>query len=114
MYQFVRTVRLHRAAVPFALLASLVSPALAETLGKVAVIGDSLSAGFQNGMLLYCQQQNGYANLVVNQALSSRPKAASSPLVLPLAQSVFYAGSPLPLRINVLQQATDLAVPGQT
>ena len=45
-------------------------------LGFLAVVGDSLSAGFQNGSLLDRQQRNGYAALVARQA--------RTPLVQPL------------------------------
>jgi lysophospholipase L1-like esterase len=97
-----------------ALLAAFLSISLAGSqardLGRLAVVGDSLSAGFQNGTLLGCQQVNGYANLVAN--------LAGSPIVLPL---IAFPGIPsvnpqLPPtgRLYPLQQATDVAVPGQT
>ena len=80
------------------------------SLGRLVVVGDSLSAGFQNGTLLACQQVNGFANLVATQA--------GTPLVLPL---IGFPGLP-PItnavppvgRISPFAQATDLAVPGQT
>ena len=37
-------------------------------LSRLVVVGDSLSAGFQNGSLLGSQQVNGYASLLANQA----------------------------------------------
>jgi lysophospholipase L1-like esterase len=81
-----------------------------HSVGQMAVVGDSLSAGFQNGTLMACQQVNGYANLIAQQA--------GAPLVLPL---IGFPGLP-PItsafppvgRLNPLQQATNLAVPGQT
>lgn len=84
------------------------------TLGAIAVIGDSLSAGFQNGTLLGCQQPNGYANLVVDQAVSSGK--ATSRLFLPLMSSGIPPVLPpfTPMRMDPSLQATDLAVPGQT
>ncbi len=48
----------------------------ASTFVTTVVIGDSLSAGFQNGSLLDTQQPNGWASLVAKQA--------NAPLVLPL------------------------------
>jgi lysophospholipase L1-like esterase len=79
-------------------------PAIAGQLGKFVVIGDSLSAGVQNGTFRGCQQLHGYANLVANQA--------ESPLILPLiADPGIPPGAG---RINPYLQVTDLAVPGQT
>jgi lysophospholipase L1-like esterase len=79
-------------------------PALAGQLGNFVVIGDSLSAGLQNGTLRGCQQLRGYANLIANQA--------GSPLVLPLIADPGIP--PGAARINPSSQVTDLAVPGQT
>src|SRR5215813_8480135 len=45
-------------------------------LSRLVVVGDSLSAGFQNGSLLAEQQEHGYASLVAGQA--------GVPLPLPL------------------------------
>src|SRR5947209_8453702 len=45
-------------------------------LSSLVVVGDSLSAGFQNGSLMDSQQPNGYASLVAAQA--------GVPLPLPL------------------------------
>lgn len=84
-------------------------------LGSIVVIGDSLSAGFQNGTLLDCQQPNGYANLVVNQAVSSG--AAAPRLSLPLMKTgvpPFHPPDGIPDRDIRYLQATDLAVPGST
>lgn len=84
-------------------------------------IGDSLTAGFQNGSLLDTQQPNGYANLIAKQAgfqlalpLIAAPGA---PAVLQLVS----VGPPAVVRQesgtttgrdDVTVQATDLAVPG--
>ena len=107
-------------------------PSLANAKGssgidfsRLVVVGDSLSAGFQNFSLLDFQQPHGYASLVAQQA--------GTGLILPL---VAYPGAPnvlslvslgpppiigtvngsLPAvpRENPLQQPTDLAVPGVT
>lgn len=87
------------------------------------VIGDSLSAGFQNGSLLDSQQPNGWASLVAMQANFS--------LVLPLIAS---PGAPAVLQLvslgpppviqqesgtttgrdNPADQPANLAVPGHT
>ena len=90
-------------------------------LSRLVVVGDSLSAGFQNGSLLDTQQPHGYANLIAKQA--------GTPLALPLIAppgipSVLELVSPGPPPIiqqasgmsngrdDASVQATDLAVPG--
>ncbi len=95
---------------------------------RFVVVGDSLSAGFQNFSLLDSQQTHGYASLIAQQAGTS--------LILPL---VPYPGAPNVLslvslgpppiigpvsgslppppafpRDNPTQQPTNLAVPGVT
>src|SRR5712691_7987587 len=42
-------------------------------LSRLVVVGDSLSAGFQNGSLLDSQQPHGYASLVAKQARVDLP-----------------------------------------
>lgn len=88
---------------------------------RVVFIGDSLTAGFQNGGLGTDGQRAGYASLLAEQAgfeitlpLVSEPGIppklqliAFDPLIIEPAQDL---GS----RINPLEQATDLAVPGHT
>jgi hypothetical protein len=112
-----------------ALLAMLAaSTALAQgngslDLSRLVVVGDSLSAGFQNYSLLDTQQVHGYASVLAQQA--------GVPLVLPLVPApgvpnVLHLVSPGPPpvvatvegslppipRDNPNQQATNLAVPG--
>ncbi len=84
-------------------------------------IGDSLTAGFQNGSLLDTQQPNGYANLIAKQAgfkltlpLIAAPGA---PAVLQLVSvgppAVIKQASGITTgRDDITVQATDLAVPG--
>ncbi len=84
-------------------------------------IGDSLTAGFQNGSLLDSQQPNGYANLIAKQAgfqlklpLIAAPGAPAvlqlvsvgPPAVIKQASGITFG------RDNPTVQATDLAVPG--
>ena len=85
------------------------------------VIGDSLSAGFQNGSLLDSQQPNGWASLVAKQANFSLalPLIASPgvPAVLELASlgppPVIQQASGISIgRVDPLTQPYDLAVPG--
>src|SRR5260370_11346597 len=42
-------------------------------LTRLVVVGDSLSAGFQNGSLLDSQQVHGYAKLLAKQARTNLP-----------------------------------------
>src|ERR1039458_9570765 len=77
------------------------TPGFATTV----VIGDSLSAGFQNGSLLDSQQPNGWASLVAKQANFS--------LALPL---IFSPGVPAVLQLvslgppPVIQQAFGISI----
>jgi phospholipase/lecithinase/hemolysin len=107
-------------------LESIAAPARAADRGdltRLVVVGDSLSAGFQNFSLLATQQTNGYAAVVARQA--------RTPLVLPLIDSpgipnvlTLVDPGPPPLiqpapgsstgRLNPFQQVTNLAVPGAT
>src|ERR1700758_4406162 len=88
---------------------------------NVVFLGDSLTAGYQNGSLLDSQQPNGFANLIARQAsfsitlpLIARPGA---PPVLQLVSTAFppiveESSGTTSGRDNTNQQATDLAVPG--
>jgi len=91
-------------------------------LSRMIVVGDSLSAGFQNDSLLDTQQPHGWASVLAAQA--------NVPLVLPLIAPPgipnvleLITGGPLPViepapgpaslgRDDPYVQATDLAVPG--
>lgn len=111
--------------VPALILLLVTSPAWTQQkadLTRLVVVGDSLSAGYQNGSLLGTQQVHGYANLVATQA--------QTPLILPLiadpgVPSVLQIVSLDPLiiqrapgtstgRIDLFTQPTDLAVVGHT
>jgi phospholipase/lecithinase/hemolysin len=88
---------------------------------NVVFLGDSLTAGYQNGSLLDTQQPNGYANLIAQQAkfpitlpLIGPPGV---PPVLQLVSTAFpptvkQASGTTSGRDNTSEQATDLAVPG--
>jgi lysophospholipase L1-like esterase len=87
----------------------------------VLFLGDSLTAGFQNGSLLDSQQPNGFANLIAHQAKFSitLPLIAppGAPAVLELKTAAFppvveQSSGTTTGRDNADQQATDLAVPG--
>ncbi len=97
------------------------APSAAPDFSNTVFIGDSLSAGFQNGSLLDTQQPNGWASLFAQQA--------KAPIMLPLiaapgvpAVMELVSVGPPPVtktqsgvssgRDNSSVQPTDLAVPG--
>jgi len=111
MLYFGETIKRRYTAVLFILFFAGLIPVTAGQLGTLVVVGDSLSAGFQNGVLRGCQQLKGYANLVATQA--------ASPLILPLIQDPGVGPGLSPntqpgFRVSPGTQATNLAVPGQT
>ncbi|MHC4106147.1 MAG: SGNH/GDSL hydrolase family protein [Planctomycetota bacterium] len=88
---------------------------------KVVFIGDSLTAGFQNGGLSEEGQIHGYAALIAQQAeFDITLPFISEPGIPPKLQLknveplVIEPAEELGARINMLDQATNLAVPGQT
>lgn len=114
-----------RFALLFALAAAVASAQASATidLSKLVVVGDSLSAGFQNYSLLDTQQVNSYAALLARQAGVSLvlptipyPGVPNVLQLVSLGPPVVVAPvsgmlPPIP-RDNPLQQATNLAVPG--
>jgi lysophospholipase L1-like esterase len=92
-------------------------PSFATTV----VIGDSLSAGFQNGSLLDSQQPNGWASLVAAPANFSLTLPLIAPPGAPAVLQLVSVGPPPVIeqasgttsgRDNPSVQPTDLAVPG--
>jgi hypothetical protein len=113
----------------FLLLLSLLlgaAPAWAQRkadLSRFVVVGDSLSAGFQNGSLLDSQQPHGYAKVLADQAHTALAlpliAAPGIPNVLVLESAgpppvIVRAPGVSPGRDDLTVQATNLAVPGQT
>jgi lysophospholipase L1-like esterase len=93
------------------------TPGFATTV----VIGDSLSAGFQNGSLLDSQQPNGWASLVAKQANFSLALPLIASPGVPAVLELVSLGPPLVIqqasgisigRTDPLTQPYDLAVPG--
>jgi lysophospholipase L1-like esterase len=93
------------------------TPGFATTV----VIGDSLSAGFQNGSLLDSQQPNGWASLVAKQANFSLALPLIASPGVPAVLELFSLGPPPVIqqasgisigRDDPLTQPYDLAVPG--
>jgi lysophospholipase L1-like esterase len=97
-------------------------PARAEIdLTRLVAVGDSLTAGFQNGSLLETQQPNGYASVIARQA---REELALPLIAAPGIPNVLVLddlGPPLVIlpapgissgRVDPLLQPYNLAVPG--
>jgi phospholipase/lecithinase/hemolysin len=89
----------------------------------MVVIGDSLSAGFQNGSLLDSQQPNGWASLIAKQVGVPLPLPLIAPPGAPAVLQLSSVGPPPVIqsapgittgRVNPEQQPFDLAVPGHT
>lgn len=92
------------------------------SFATTVVIGDSLSAGFQNGSLLDSQQPNGWASLLATQANFSLPLPLIAPPGAPAVLKLVSVGPPPVVqqesgvttgRDNAGTQPYDLAVPGQ-
>lgn len=88
---------------------------------KMVVIGDSLSAGYQNGSLLDTQQPNGWASLIAKQAGTQLPLPLISPPGIPAVLKLVSVGPPPVVqqssgtssgRDDATVQPYDLAVPG--
>lgn len=91
------------------------------SFSQFIVIGDSLSAGFQNGSLLDRQQVHGYANLVAQQAGANFPLPLIAPPGIPNVLELVSPGPPPVITIapgtstgrdDPFTQVFDLAVPG--
>jgi hypothetical protein len=89
-------------------------------LSRLVVVGDSLSAGFQNGSLLAEQQIHGYASLVAGQAQADLPLPLIADPGIPNVLTLVDPGPPpviveapgvSPGRIDPFIQPTNLAVP---
>ena len=98
----------------------VVNPA-SNPYANVVFIGDSLTAGFQNGSLLDTQQPNGFANLIATQAKFSITLPLIAPPVAPAVLQLHSTTFPPVItaasgittgRDNPTAQPTDLAVPG--
>ncbi len=96
-------------------------PTSGPNFATTVFIGDSLTAGFQNGSLLDSQQPNGYANLIAKQAGFKVALPLIAPPGAPPVLQLVSVGPPPVVkqasgvttgRDDVTVQATDLAVPG--
>lgn len=93
----------------------------AGDFSRVVFMGDSLTAGFQNGSLLDTQQPHGYASLIAQQAKFSINLPLISPPGAPAVLQLVSLGPPPVIqsasgvskgRDDVKLQSTDIAVPG--
>jgi lysophospholipase L1-like esterase len=108
------------------LLLIIAAPAEAHKtadLSQLVVVGDSVSAGVQNGSLLDSQQPHGYASLIAEQARTNLALPLIVPPGIPNVLELVSVGPPpvimpasgvSPGRDDQTVQATNLAVPGQT
>jgi len=93
-------------------------------LARVVFLGDSLTAGFQNGSLLDTQQPHGFANLIAAQAGFAITMPLIAPPGEPAVLTLVSDDGLLPVlgqasgasigRDNPDAQPTDLGVPGYT
>jgi phospholipase/lecithinase/hemolysin len=90
-------------------------------LSRIVVIGDSLSAGFQNGSLHEAHQPHGYASLVAAQARAALPLPLIAAPGIPNIITTVDPPSPPEHeagissgRIDPFLQPMNLAVPGHT
>jgi hypothetical protein len=90
-------------------------------LSRLVVVGDSLSAGFQNDSLLDTQQPHGWAAVVASQANVPLALPLIAPPGIPNVLELVSPGPPAIIitatgtsigRDDLTVQATDLAVPG--
>ena len=114
-----------RLLIWFVTLIAWIAPASGQRkadLSRLVVVGDSLSAGYQNGSLLSTQQTHGYANLVAEQARVALLLPLIAPPGIPNVLVLVNPGPPPILqqapgvsagRLDPSTQPTDLAVPGQ-
>ena len=107
-------------------LATAIAPlALAESpkadLSRLVVVGESLSAGFQNGSLLANQQVYGYASVVARQAEVPLPLPLIAAPGIPNVLTIVDPGPPPVIdsvpgistgRVDPTVQPFNLAVPG--
>ena len=97
------------------------APSPTNPFAATVFIGDSLTAGYQNGSLLDTQQPNGYASLIAKQANFSITLPLIAPPGAPAVLELTSTGFPPGIqqvsgvttgRDNQSAQPTDLAVPG--
>jgi len=115
-------------ALMLIVVASMPTPATARpespaNLSRLVVIGDSLSAGFQNSSLLGSQQTHGYASLIAAQAGVSLTLPLIGDPGIPNVLELVSAGPPPVIgqapgtstgRLNPGLPVMGLAVPGAT
>src|SRR5215831_13863344 len=120
--RFLRYLTVIMALLSLGLAPDVQAKASRADVSRLVVVGDSLSAGFQNGSLLGAQQLHGYASLVAQQAGVELPLPEIAypgiPNVLTLVDPgpppliLEVQGGPSTGRVDPSVQPFDLAVPG--
>src|SRR5215831_20819188 len=118
--RFLRYLTVIMALLSLGLAPDVQAKASRADVSRLVVVGDSLSAGFQNGSLLGAQQVHGYASLVAQQAGVELPLPEIAYPGIPNVLSLVDPGPP-PLiveaggvstgRVDPLVQPFNLAVP---
>jgi hypothetical protein len=88
---------LRTASALLIVLLAIVLPAGAQNkadLSRLVIVGDSLSAGFQNGSLLDTQQVHGYANVIAQQAGTNLNLPLIAPPGIPNVLELVSVGPP--------------------
>jgi len=119
--RFLRALAITMTLVALGLAPDARAAAPRADLSRLVIVGDSLSAGFQNGSLLGTQQVHGYASLVARQAGVPLPLPEIAYPGIPSVLTLVDPGPP-PLiveasgvstgRVDPLIQPLNLAVPG--
>src|SRR5262245_51973393 len=119
--RFLRCLTVIMAFLSLGLAPHVQAKASRADVSRLVVVGDSLSAGFQNGSLLAGQQVHGYASLVAQQAGVELPLPEIAYPGIPNVLTLVDPGPP-PLilevqgastgRVDPTVQPFDLAVPG--
>ena len=109
--------------IPVLIVSLFAGAAEGIDLSRLVVIGDSLSAGFQNGSLVGFQQRHGYASLLAEQIGVDLPLPLIVAPGIPNVLTLVDPGPPPVIgmvpgssegRIDPLTQPLNLAVPGHT
>jgi hypothetical protein len=118
--RFVRVLSLTLALLFLGLAPAVDADSNRADLSRLVVVGDSLSAGFQNGSLLASQQVHGYASLISEQAGVDLPLPEIADPGIPNVLTLVDPGPPPVIvvepgisagRIDPLVQPFNLAVP---
>jgi lysophospholipase L1-like esterase len=112
----------NHASIMLFLVATATVPAHAEIdMSRLVTVGDSLTAGFQNGSLHEAHQPNGFANVIARQADAALPLPLIAAPGIPNVLTLIDPGPPPVIapepgvstgRVDPSEQVFNLAVPG--